>query len=74
MRLMERYSIQEAQDHLQQLIEAAQHGATVLILGENEQAVQLVPIAATRSRKAGSARHQIKIATDSDAPLADFPR
>lgn len=69
---MERYSIQEAQDHLQQLIEAAQHGATVLILGENEQAVQLVPIAATRSRKAGSARHQIKIATDSDAPLADF--
>lgn len=69
---MERYSIQEAQDHLQQLIAAAQHGETVLILDENQQAVQLVPIAAARSRKAGSARHQIRIAADFDAPLDDF--
>ncbi len=70
---MERYSLQEAQDHLQQLIHDAQQGKTVLILDENEQAVQLVPVTTTQKpRKAGSARGLVKMAADFDAPLADF--
>jgi antitoxin (DNA-binding transcriptional repressor) of toxin-antitoxin stability system len=70
---MERYSLQEAQDHLQQLLDDARHGKTVLILDEDEQAVQLVPVVTPRKpRKAGSARGLVKMAGDFDAPLADF--
>ena len=70
---MERYSLQEAQDHLPQLLYDAQHGKTVLILDEHNQAVQLVPVIATpKPRKAGSARGLVKIAADFDAPLSDF--
>ncbi len=70
---MERYSLREAQDHLQQLIDDAQHGKTVLILDDNEQAVQLVPVEALQKpRKAGSARGLVKMAEDFDAPLDDF--
>jgi antitoxin (DNA-binding transcriptional repressor) of toxin-antitoxin stability system len=67
---MERYSLHDAQDHLQQLIADAQDGKTVLILDEHDQAVQLVPVAG-KPRKVGSARGQIKMAADFDAPLAD---
>lgn len=69
---MERYSLQDAQQHLQKLIDDAQHGKTVVILDENEQAVQLVPVTPTKPRKAGSARGKIKMAADFDAPLSDF--
>lgn len=70
---MDRYSVREAQDHLQQLLDDAQHGKTVLILDEHEQAVQLVPVTTTQKpRKAGSARGLIKMAADFDAPLTDF--
>ncbi len=70
---MERYSLQEAQDHLRQLIDDARHGKTVLILDETEQAVQLVPIpTSTKTRQAGSARGLVKMASDFDAPLTDF--
>ena len=70
---MERYSLRDAQQHLQELIDDAQHGKTIVILDENDQAVQLVPVTATaKPRKAGSARGLIKMAADFDAPLADF--
>ena len=70
---MERYSVRDAQDHLQKLIDDAQHGKTVLILDENDQAVQLVPVdEARKPRKAGSARGQIQMSSDFDAPLPDF--
>lgn len=63
---MERYSLKDAQSHLQKLIDEAQRGKTVLILDEHEHAVQLVPVAETGPRKAGSARGQIKMAADFD--------
>jgi antitoxin (DNA-binding transcriptional repressor) of toxin-antitoxin stability system len=69
---MDRYSLRDAQDHLQKLIEDAQHGKTVVILDEQERAVQLVPVPVANPRKAGSARGQIKMAADFDAPLSDF--
>ena len=69
---MERYSLQDAQDHLQKLIDDAQHGKTVLILDAHERAVQLVPVTTSKPRKAGSARGQVKMAADFDAPLSDF--
>lgn len=70
---MERYSLREAQDRLPQLLDDAQHGKTIVILGENDQAVQLVPVTTPPiPRKAGSARGRVKMAADFDAPLADF--
>ena len=70
---MERYSLQDAQEKLPKLVDDAQHGKTVLILDQNDRAVQLVPVTTiTKSRKAGSARGQIKMREDFDAPLADF--
>ncbi|RMG69489.1 MAG: hypothetical protein D6711_19275 [Chloroflexi bacterium] len=59
--------MQEAQDHLKKLVNDAQHGKTMLILDENDRAVQLVPVVATaKPRKAGSARGQIKMTSDFD--------
>ena len=70
---MERYSLREAQDQLPQLIDDAQQGKTVLILDENEQAIQLVPVTNTpKPRKAGSARGMIKMSADFDTPHTDF--
>lgn len=71
--MTQQYSLRDAQDHLKKLVDDAQHGKTVLILDENARAVQLVPVVATaKPRKAGSARGQIKMASDFDAPLSDF--
>ena len=72
---MERYSIKDAQDHLQQLIDDAQHGKEILIQDDNAQTVQLVPVAAPEKgqpRKPGSARGLIEMSPDFDEPLDDF--
>jgi len=70
---MERYSLRDAQQRPQKLMDDAQHGQTVLIVDENERAAQLAPVAvATRPRKAGSARGRVWMAPDFDAPLSDF--
>lgn len=70
---MERYSLRDAQNQLKQLIDDAQQGKVVLILDDDNRAVQLVPVTTTiKPRKAGSARGQIKMADDFDAPLSDF--
>lgn len=70
---MEQYLLKEAQEHLQKLIDDAQDGKTVLILDEQNRVVKLVPMTTlAKPRKAGSARGQIKMAEDSDAPLSDF--
>lgn len=66
-------TLREAQDHLQQLIQEAQSGKTIVILDEHNQAVQLVPLPVVKKpRTPGSARGLIKIAPDFDAPIRDF--
>ncbi|MAU11486.1 MAG: hypothetical protein CL607_16810 [Anaerolineaceae bacterium] len=70
---MERYTLKEAHDQLGKLIDDAQEGNTVVIVDENERAVQLVPLAtSSKPRQAGTARNRIRIAADFDAPLEDF--
>ncbi len=67
------YSWRDAQAHLKKLIDDAQQGQTVLIVDENDRVVQLVPlVTTTQARRAGSARGQISMSADFDAPLADF--
>ncbi len=41
---MQRISLQDAQTELQQLVDAAVRGETVLIVSDDEQVVQLVPV------------------------------
>ncbi len=68
-------TLEDAQSHLPDLIEAAVRGEEVLIATEGmqgEQIVRLVPVAARRRRKAGSAKGLIEIREDFDAPLPDF--
>jgi antitoxin (DNA-binding transcriptional repressor) of toxin-antitoxin stability system len=70
---MQAYTLEEAQNHLDDLVSAAIQGKLVYIQITDNQAVQLVPVpTGKQARKAGSARNLIKIAPDFDAPLSDF--
>ena len=70
---MQQVTLNEAIAQLPELIKAAARGEEVLI-SENGDVVQLVPVAATKQpRKAGSAKGMIVyMADDFDAPLEDF--
>jgi antitoxin (DNA-binding transcriptional repressor) of toxin-antitoxin stability system len=70
---MTAYSLNDAQSQLADLIADAMQGKTILIQGKGEKVVQLVPVRQTnKPRQAGSARGQITMSPDFDAPLADF--
>ena len=71
---METYTVKSAQNSLNKLLSDAHKGKKVVITAENGWAVTLVPtpIRAKKPRKAGSARGQVWISDDFDAPLDDF--
>lgn len=69
---MHAVTLDEAKTHLMDLVEAAISGETVIITKDGQQ-VQLVPVLQPTQRpQFGSARGQIWMANDFDAPLADF--
>ena len=71
---MKIYGIEEAQNCLQKLLEAAHLGEVIVIEGEASLAVKLLPteVGSEKPLKAGSAKGLIKIAEDFDAPLVEF--
>jgi antitoxin (DNA-binding transcriptional repressor) of toxin-antitoxin stability system len=70
---MQRVTVSQAQSDLPTLIEAAVNGETVLIMNDDQQAVQLVPLTAKKQKRhAGSGKGTMTIADDFDAPLPDF--
>jgi antitoxin (DNA-binding transcriptional repressor) of toxin-antitoxin stability system len=70
---MQQVTLDEAKERLQDLVDAALRGETVSIALDDEQAVQLVPtVRRRRPREPGSARGQIWMAEDFDAPLEEF--
>jgi antitoxin (DNA-binding transcriptional repressor) of toxin-antitoxin stability system len=70
---MTEYSLEDAQYQLKKLLSDAKDGKIVLILDDNQNAVQLIPVQPTlKPRQAGSARGQIRIAPNFDNPLDDF--
>jgi antitoxin (DNA-binding transcriptional repressor) of toxin-antitoxin stability system len=70
---MFRMTADEAKAHLDELIDAAIQGEQVVIADGERRAVQLVPVRQTpRTRQAGTAKGQIIMSADFDAPLADF--
>jgi antitoxin (DNA-binding transcriptional repressor) of toxin-antitoxin stability system len=70
---MQQVSLNEAQEHLLKLVDAALQGETVLIVRDDQQTIQLVPVSSGKpARKAGSAKGLITIADDFDSPITDF--
>ena len=69
---MQAVTLDEAKTQLVDLVDAAISGETVMITKDGQQ-VQLVPVPHHAGRPHfGSARGQIQMAEDFDAPLADF--
>jgi antitoxin (DNA-binding transcriptional repressor) of toxin-antitoxin stability system len=69
------YSLQDAQTHLKDLIEAALQGETVWITDEQGTIVQLMRVltgSAIIPRKAGSAKGLVVMSDDFDEPIDDF--
>ena len=63
----------EAKARLSDLIEAAIHGAEVLITKANQPVVRLVPVEPERPRpKFGSAKGMVHMTDDFDEPLEEF--
>ena len=70
---MQKVPVQEAQTHLLDLLNAAIQGETVLIVRDDQQTVQLVPVSeGKKRRKAGSGKGVITMSEDFDEPLDDF--
>jgi prevent-host-death family protein len=70
---MYQVSLNEAKRRLLDLVEAAIKGEKVLIVKEDRQMVQLVPVEPPkRQPQFGSARGLVVMADDFDAPLTDF--
>jgi prevent-host-death family protein len=68
-----RVDIADAPQRLLDLIEAAKQGEEVIITKNQQPLIQLVPITTQRPRpQFGSARGQIYMSDDFDAPLDDF--
>jgi prevent-host-death family protein len=69
---MHAVTLDEAKNQLVDLVDAAISGETVVITKDGQQ-VQLIPLPPPAGRpQFGSARGQIQIADDFNAPLADF--
>lgn len=65
--------LDEAKRRLLALIDAAIEGEEVLIVKDDQQVVQLVPVTRPeRHPQFGSAKGLITVAEDFDAPLQDF--
>jgi prevent-host-death family protein len=65
------YNVAEAKAHFSTLVRKALQGDEVVIARDNKPLLKLVPVGVA-ARKPGSAKGQIVIGDDFDAPLDDF--
>lgn len=65
------YNIADAKARLPQLVRETLSGAEVIIARDNKPLVKLVPVSGGR-RVPGTAKGQIWMSDDFDAPLEDF--
>jgi antitoxin (DNA-binding transcriptional repressor) of toxin-antitoxin stability system len=71
--MIHQFTTTEAKKRLQDLIEAALRGETIRIVKDDQAGVELVPLSPVKgTRKFGSAKGQVIMAEDFNAPLADF--
>ena len=65
-------NIHEAKTHFSKLLESVQQGEEVLVAKAGRVVAKLVPAGERQTRRSpGTARGQIKMAEDFDAPLPD---
>ena len=70
---MPRYNIAQAKARFSELVNQALAGEEVVVARDNKPLLKLVPYQnSSTPRKPGSARGQIWVADDFDAPLDDF--
>jgi prevent-host-death family protein len=65
------YNVAEAKAHFSTLVRKALQGEDVIIARDNKPLLRLVPVGVA-ARKPGSAKGQVVIADDFDAPLDDL--
>ena len=71
---MKTYTMESAVANFDELIEDAQKGLTIYIIGNDGREYELIlkKMPVNKPRKAGSARGLIKMSDDFDAPLPEF--
>jgi prevent-host-death family protein len=70
---MQQVDITEAQAQISQLLQFALRGEEVIITRDNQPVLKLIQVAPiSKRRQRGTARGQIWMAPDFDAPLDDF--
>ena len=70
---MHKVNLQEAQNHLAELIEEAANGKEVIIFRNDGTSFQIIPVAVEKPYpKFGSARGLVEMSDDFDEPLEDF--
>lgn len=70
---MTKVDVDEAKDHLSDLIDEALQGAEVVLTKDNKPVVKLVPVSGGKARPVfGSAHGLIQLSPDFDEPLEDL--
>lgn len=71
---MKNYTIESAIENFEELMQQAQQGLYVTIVGTDKREYRLLlePLPTNRPRKPGSLKGKIKIADDFDEPLPEF--
>ena len=71
---MGQFNIAEAKARFSELVEKALAGDEVILARDNKPLLKLVPLGEAAVRKPGSARGQVRMSKDFDAPLPDFEK
>lgn len=66
------YNVAEAKARLSSVVREVLSGAEVVIAKDNKPLVKMVPVSGAGRRAPGSAKGQITMSPDFDAPLDDF--
>ena len=69
---MAQFDIVEAKARFSELVDRALAGDEVIVARDNKPLLKLVPLGDTDRRRPGTAKGQIRMAPDFDAPLAEF--
>jgi prevent-host-death family protein len=69
---MAQFNIADAKARFSELVDRALAGDEVIVARDNKPLLKLVPLGETSRRQPGTAKGQIQMAPDFDAPLPDF--
>ena len=71
---MKTFTVEEAKNNLEQVLEIAQKGETIYIVGDDNQGFQLVATVIPKKgpRKAGRLKGKVKITDEFYDPLPEF--